>query len=123
MANKKTEQREQFSKKLAKWSSIFWFFYLTVLAIVLIVEPNSADATVYMCITVSIVMIVNVWAYTRNSIYEKGMYAFERLEKMKLTWKKGVPGKDCLDASEDNDFSGEITYGDEPEEDEGGGNG
>ncbi len=123
MANRKIEQREQFSKKLAKWSSIFWFFYLTVLAVVLIVEPNSSDASVYMCITVSIVMIVNVYAYTRNSTYEKALYAMERIEKMKFTWKKGVASKGNFGTDAVANPDEEDSYDDTFEEDEGGDNG
>ena len=123
MANKKVEQREQFSKKLAKWSSIFWFFYLTVLAIVLIVEPNSSDASVYMCITVSVVMIVNVYAYTRNSTYEKALYAMERVEKMKLTWKKNVASSGFFDTDDVASPEDDMSCNDEAETDEGGDNG
>lgn len=123
MANRKIEQREQFSKKLAKWSSIFWFFYLTVLAVVLIVEPNSSDASVYMCITVSVVMIVNVYAYTRNSTYEKALYAMERIEKMKFTWKKGVASKGNFGTDDVANPDEEDSYDDTFEEDEGGDNG
>ena len=123
MANRKMEQREQFSKKLAKWSSIFWFFYLTVLAVVLIVEPNSSDASVYMCITVSVVMIVNVYAYTRNSTYEKALYAMERIEKMKFTWKKGVASNGNFGTDDVANPDEEDSYDDTFEEDDGGDNG
>ena len=103
MARVTVDPREQFSKKLAKWSSIFWFFYMTLLAVEAVLEPKAADAAVYMGIAVSIVMIVNVWAYTRNSIYEKAMYAAKDLEKIKLTWK-GKEDDDTACEEEDDEI-------------------
>ena len=108
------DQREQFSKRLAKWSSIFWFFYMTALAVAMVLEPEVADAVVYISITTSLVMIVNVFAYTRNSTYEKALNALVSLEKTKLTWKSGKSD------SGDSSCEADETY---ETEEEGGSNG
>jgi FtsH-binding integral membrane protein len=76
------DPRKQFSKKLAKWTAIFWFVYMTWLSVILIIEPVAAAFSVYMGIIVTIVMLINVISYTRNSIAEK--MAFTLLNKTKL---------------------------------------
>ena len=83
----KIDPRQQFSKWLARWTSVFWFFYMLYLATICIFQPDVADAIVYMAVIVSTVMVVNVWAYTRNSIYEKAIVAGMNLKQIKLTWK------------------------------------
>ncbi len=83
------DPQKQFSKWLARWSAIFWFGYLLLMAVVLIIQPVAADAALYLGITASVVMIVNVWAYTRNSIYEKAFRAgVKEMGKLRITWKK-----------------------------------
>ena len=55
---------------------------MTWLSIIFILAPATAIYTVYMGIIVTVVMIINVWAYTRNSIYEKACFAM--LDKAKI---------------------------------------
>lgn len=81
------DPRQQFSKWLARWTSVFWFFYMLYLATICILRPEVADAIVYLSIIVSVVMVVNVWAYTRNSIYEKAILAGANFKQLKFTWK------------------------------------
>ncbi len=85
---KEFDPRKQFSKWLARWSSVFWFVYMILLAAILIIQPGSADAALYLGITVSVVMIVHVWAYTRNSIYDKAFRAgIKEIGKVRISWK------------------------------------
>ena len=76
------DPKKQFSKRLARWTAVFWFLFMTWLSVILILEPSAALFCVYMGIIVTIVMMINVIAYTRNSIAEK--MAFTLLDKTKL---------------------------------------
>lgn len=82
MDEPRIDPKTQFSKKLARWTAVFWFFYMTWLSVIMMLEPNAALYTVYMGILSTLVMLLNVWAYTKNSVYEKGTMAL--LDKMKL---------------------------------------
>ena len=95
------DPRKQFSKKLARWTSVFWFFYMTWLSVIMILQPGAALYSVYMGIIVSVVMIMNVAAYTRNSIYEKMAFAMLNKAKIEIGLKNGgQAGKD--DSDEDD---------------------
>ncbi len=86
---KEYDPQKQFSKWLARWSAIFYFVYLIMMGVVLVIQPVAADAALYLGITASVVMIVNVWAYTHNSIYEKAFRAgVKEIGKMRISWKK-----------------------------------
>jgi len=76
------DPRKQFSKKLARWTSVFWFLFMSWLSVLMLLQPATALYCVYMSIVVTAVMILNVWAYTRNSIYEKGVFAM--LDKARI---------------------------------------
>lgn len=78
----KVDPTKQFSKKLARWTSVFWFVYMTWLSVLMLLSPSAALYCVYMGLISTAVMILNVWAYTKNSIYEKGALAL--LDKTKL---------------------------------------
>jgi len=83
------DPKDQFSKKLAKWSAWFWFIYMLILVVVVLLEPTAGDAVVYLAICGSVVMVLNIGAYTRNSIYDKAISAgLPALGKMRLTWKR-----------------------------------
>ena len=105
----KIDPRNQFSKKLARWTAVFWFAYMTWLSVILILSPVTALYCVYMSLIVTVVMVLNVWAYTRNSIYEKSILAMLDKTKLELTLKN-TPGTE-----KEGDASNE--------EAEGGGNG
>lgn len=102
MKDRKIDPRQQFSKWLARWTSVFWFLYMAGMAIICALEPLSADAAVYLAIISSTIMLVNVWAYTKNSIYEKAILAGMDLKKIKLSWKNsnGTDGDEELEESE-----------------------
>ena len=75
MAMKKPDPKDQFSKKLAKWSAWFWFIYMVLLLGTLAYQPLTATAIIWLAGITSFVMIVNIWAYTDNSIYDKAIAA------------------------------------------------
>ena len=81
------DPRKQFSKKLARWTAVFWFAFMTWLSVLLMIVPESALYCVYMGVIATAVMILNVWAYTRNSIYEKGVFAVLNKAKIEIGLK------------------------------------
>lgn len=84
------DPKKQFSKRLARWTAVFWFVYMTWISVVMLLEPSTATYVFYMSIVISIVMIVNVLAYTHNSVVEK--LAFMALSKAKLEVNIGGKG-------------------------------
>lgn len=88
MENQRIDPRKQFSKKLARWTAVFWFLYMAWLSVLLLLQPESAMYSVYMGIIATAVMILNVWAYTRNSIYEKGVFAMLDKTRIELSMKQ-----------------------------------
>lgn len=113
MNNYRIDPKHQFSKRLARWTAVFWFFYMTWLSVILILQPQAALYTVYMGIMVTLVMLLNVWAYTKNSVYEKSVFAM--LDKAKLDISlKGITNTNINSANEtEEDTPDEDT---EPEE-------
>ena len=85
----KIDPKKQFSKKLARWTAVFWFVFMTWLSVLFLLVPESAMYCVYMGIICTAVMILNVWAYTRNSIYEKGVFAMLDKAKIEIGLKNG----------------------------------
>lgn len=98
VGNRIIDPQKQFSKKLARWTAVFWFFYMSWLSVLMMLEPAVAVYTVYMAIIVTVVMIVNVWAYTKNSVYEKACFAMLDKAKIEIGLKAGNSKK-----TEDND--------------------
>ena len=97
MTEYRIDPKKQFSKRLARWTAVFWFFYLSWLSAVMLMQPSTALYVFYMSIVVSIVMIVNVLAYTHNSVVEK--LAFMALSKAKL--EVNIGGKQKGSASDE----------------------
>lgn len=83
------DPRKQFSKKLARWTSIFWFLYMTWLSVLMMLRPEVAQFCVYMAVISTAVMILNVWAYTKNSIYEKSVLAMMDKTRLEFSLKNG----------------------------------
>ena len=90
MGEIRIDPRKQFSKKLARWTAVFWFLFMTWLSVIFLLAPASALYCVYMGIIVTVVMIVNVWAYTQNSIYEKAAFAMLSKAKIEIGLKNVV---------------------------------
>lgn len=85
MGRKMINPKEQFSKWLAKSGAIYWIVFHTGLLLLIYFRPEAAMACVYMAIIVSVVMIFHVWAYTKNSTYEKGLLALIDKTQMELS--------------------------------------
>lgn len=115
---KRIDPREQFSKKLATWTARFWFLHMVITAAMCIVEPSVSDAAVYMAICSSIVMLINVWAYTHNSVYEKAILAaMEKAKNVRFAWKKSAGSAvEAEDSEESEDMEDEPDA--DPEEGE-----
>lgn len=109
MDSYRIDPKKQFSKKLARWTAIFWFAYMTWLSVILLLQPAAALYTVYMGIIVTAVMILNVWAYTRNSIYEKGVFAM--LDKARIEMKLSGTGKTEPTETESDADESEVSNG------------
>ena len=99
------DPKNQFSKKLARWTSIFWFFYMAWLSYIVLSSPQSALYAVYMGIIATGVMIINVVRYTRNSIMET--MALTLLDKTKIELQ--LSGNKTADTEEES--SGEEEGG------------
>ena len=102
MTNDRMDPRKQFSKKLARWTAVFWFAFMAWLSAILILSPSSSLYAVYMGIIATAVMILNVWAYTRNSIYEKGVFAMLDKAKIEMSIRNGTPAAES-DPEEEGD--------------------
>lgn len=100
MSDIRIDPKKQFSKKLARWTSVFWFAFMTWLSVLFLLAPETAVYCVYMGIVSTVVMTLSVWAYTKNSIYEKGVLAM--LDKTKLELCIGKKGNDADEEGESN---------------------
>ena len=98
--------RKQFSKKLARWTAVFWFVFMTWLSVLLLLVPDAALYSVSMAIIATVVMIVNVWAYTRNSVYEKACYAMLDKTKLELNLSNTDKGGDADEVTEEEGGNG-----------------
>ena len=107
MKRKMIDPKEQFSKWLAKSGAIYWIVYNSLLLILICIRPETATSCVYLSIIISVVMVLHVIFYTRNSLGEKIILAALDKTRMELT----IGGKTQSEPEPD-----------EPEE-EGGGNG
>ena len=107
MDNYRIDPKKQFSKKLARWTAVFWFVYMTWLSVILLLQPAAALYSVYMGIIATAVMILNVWAYTRNSIYEKGVFAM--LDKARI--EMSLTNKSADSETESDADEGEVSNG------------
>jgi len=111
MSEIRIDPKKQFSKKLARWTSVFWFLFMTWLTVLFLLVPEAAMYCVYMGLIATAVMILNVWAYTRNSIYEKGVFAMLDKARIEIGLKNG---KTSNSAQEDeNDEEGSVNDGGE----------
>lgn len=108
MGNYQIDPKKQFSKRLARWTAVFWFVYLIWLSILMMLEPSVAQYAFFMSIVVSIVMMVSVVMYTINSVTEKRIFGM--LDKAKIELQFG-PIKASLNKKDDEDTSEEGENG------------
>ena len=111
MSEIRIDPKKQFSKKLARWTSVFWFIFMTWLTVLFLLVPEAALYCVYMGLIATAVMILNVWAYTRNSIYEKGVFAMLNRAKLEIGLKNGEISNSAQE-DEDNE-EGSVNDGGE----------
>ena len=100
MGNIRIDPKKQFSKRLAKWTAVFWFLFMTWLSVIMLLEPSAAMYSFYMGIVCTVVMVVNVASYTTNSIQEKILFAM--LDKTSLELKIGKGNSDAVTEEGEN---------------------
>ena len=101
MGNYRIDPKKQFSKRLARWTAVFWFVYMLWLSVLMLLPPQVALYCFYMGLISTVVMIVNEIAYTRNSIMEKMAYTL--LDKTRLELKLPEVSAQDGDPEEDAD--------------------
>ena len=104
MGNYRIDPKKQFSKRLARWTAVFWFVYMLWLSVLMLLQPEVALYCFYMGLVSTVVMIVNEIAYTRNSIMEKMAYTL--LDKTRLELK--LPE---VEQTEEETDEGEVSNG------------
>lgn len=87
MGNYRIDPKKQFSKRLARWTAIFWFLFMGWLGAILFLAPESGLYAFYLSIVVSLVMIFNLCLYHSNSKREKELFAL--LNGLELELKFG----------------------------------
>ena len=102
---KQFDPRRQFSKRLARYGAVFWGLYLLIIAVLIYFQPETAIACVYLVLIVTVNKMLDTWAYTKNSTYEKGLLAMLEKTKMELSLKAG--GKISGKQDEDEEDEGE----------------
>lgn len=123
MGNYRIDPKKQFSKKLARWTAVFWFVYMILLLVLMYLQPSVALYCFYMGLVTTVVMIVNEIAYTHNSELEKICFAI--LDKTQLELKLGEQSTDTKDTTHTEPAEEELDHHDDGEviEDEHGGEG
>ena len=82
MESYRIDPKKQFSKRLAKWTAIFWFAYMLLLLALMYLQPSVAEYCFYISIVASVVMMINVISYSINSITEKRIFGM--LDRAKI---------------------------------------
>lgn len=103
------DPKHQFSKRLARWTAVFWFVYLTWLSILMMLEPSVAQYAFFMSIVVSIVMMISVISYTINSVTEKrifGMLDKAQIELQLGPFKASMNNKNKDEENEEGESNG-----------------
>lgn len=97
MGNSRMDPSKQFSKRLATWTAVFWFIYVSWLSVILIISPSTALYVVYMALITTVVMIVNVYSYCKNSIAEKVLLTFLDKAKIEFSAKGGEANEEVTE--------------------------
>ena len=102
---KQFDPRKQFSKRLARYGAVFWGLYLLIIAVLIYFQPETAIACVYLVLIVTANKMLDTWAYTKNSTYEKGLLAMLEKTKMELSLKAGgkISGKQDEDEKDEGE--------------------
>ena len=105
MGSYQIDPKHQFSKRLARWTAVFWFVYLTWLSILMMLEPSVAQYAFFMAIVVSVVMMISVIMYTINSVTEKRIFGM--LNKAQIELQLGPVKASMNKKNNDEDEEGE----------------
>ena len=107
MSSRRVDPKDQFSKKLAKWSSWFWFLYMLLALAAAVIQPLASDSSVYLAGFSSVVMILNLAAYTHNSVYDKAIAAGAKaIGRFRFSWKQGITSG-TVEEDPEEELSGE----------------
>ena len=109
MGNYRIDPKKQFSKRLARWTAVFWFLYLTWISILMMLQPSVAQYAFYMGIVSTVVMIVNQVSYTHNSVMEKLCYM--ALDKVRIEMSATNTNKTDSTETESDADEGEVSNG------------
>ena len=104
--NFRIDPKQQFSKKLARWTAVFWFIYMGWLCTILFLAPEAGLYTVYMSIVISIVMILNIYQYNSNSKLEKILLAILSKTEMQLKIGDSTMKTGGSSGSEEDEYNG-----------------
>ena len=111
------DPRKQFSKWLARYGAIFWGVYLLVIALLIWSQPEAAMACVWLALIVTANKMIDTWAYTRNSIYEKSLLAMLEKTRMELrldgetgSWNATVQDGAMADEPDEHDLPVDEEY-------------
>lgn len=108
------DPRKQFSKRLARYGAVFWGLYLLIIAGLIYFQPETAIACVYLVLIVTVNKMIDTWAYTKNSTYEKGLLAMLEKTKMELSLKgiaQTVTGKKAAKEDADDEEEDSVSEG------------
>ena len=100
MVRKPVDPKQQFSKWLAKWTALYWFAFMTWLSVVMLLEPQTALYTVYMGIITSVIMLINIYAYNKNSLTEKALLTLLDKARIEVNSKQNHSSETERDADE-----------------------
>ena len=106
MGNYRIDPKKQFSKKLARWTAVFWFLYMTWLSVIMLMRPEAALYCVYMAVLVTMVMIFMTVAYTQNSIAEKMAYTLLDKTRIEIGLKNAKGGSCNEEVTEEGEADG-----------------
>lgn len=96
MGEKRMDPKQQFSKWLARSGAWYWFLFMSNLLVVMTLRPETGESCVWLGLIVSVVMIIHVISYTRNSVTEKLALAMIDRTKLELTLgNKNDDDDDC----------------------------
>ena len=88
MGEKRMDPKQQFSKRLARWTAVYWFFGMTWLSVIMLIEPSVAVYSLYMSIVISVIMLINIYAYNKNSLTEKALLTILDKTRIEVGSKK-----------------------------------
>lgn len=109
MGNYRIDPKKQFSKRLARWTAVFWFAYMIYLSTIMLMQPQAAQYSFYMGLLATVTMMVNVVSYTTNSIQEKILFAM--IDKAKIEMNFSNTNKHDQTETESDADESEVSNG------------